>query len=145
MPLSKHYLDTNTESVSFDVDLLAATLRKSLKKVEFAYLMGSSRNGVVHPHSDLDIAVFLNDTTDRRRVYGHIVDTCEEEVPGVRCDLGILNSAEPIYRYEALKGHLLFYHDRETWLRFYSITCREYEHQLFHYEKQHRFRKKYAL
>ena len=59
---------------------------------------------------------------------------------GVRCDLGTLNGAEPVYRYEALKGKLLFVRDRERWLQFYSRTCRQYESQMFHYQKQLAYR-----
>ena len=54
---------------------------------------------------------------------------------GVNVDLGVLNEKEPVYRFEALKGRLLFTRDLECRLHFYSLTCREYEHWMFHYDK----------
>ncbi len=63
-----------------------------------------------------------------------------EIVPGIECDIGILNNAEPVYRFEALRGKLLFARDYEAYLKFYSLTCREYESQLADYERQHRYR-----
>ena len=55
-------------------------------------------------------------------------------------DIGILNGAEPIYRFEALKGRLLFCRDEERYLDFFSLTCREYESQIADYERQRRYR-----
>jgi hypothetical protein len=38
-----------------------------------------------------------------------------------------LNSAEPVYRFEALKGRLLFTRDHDFYIKFFSIASREYE------------------
>ena len=104
-----------------------------------AFLMGSGVDGIIAAHSDLDIAVWLN-VKPSLEIYSAISQICETFVPDVRCDLGILNSADPIYRYETLKGKLLFARDQEQHLRFYSLTCREYESQMADYERQHRYR-----
>lgn len=61
-------------------------------------------------------------------------------VPGVECDVGVLNDADPVFRFEALRGQLLFTRDRERYLDVYSLTCREYESQMADYERQHRYR-----
>ena len=150
MPLSKHHIDTKPTDTPFDVDLLATRLQAELPQVVFAYLHGSSSgSGVVAAHSDLDIAVFVESTfwharssssTETSTIYDTVYRVAESIVPGVRCDLGILNGTEPVFRFEVLKGRLLFCRDQEQWLRFYSITSREYESQLFHYEKQRRYR-----
>ena len=63
-----------------------------------------------------------------------------ERAPGAYCDIGFLNHAEPVYRFEALRGRLLFTRNVETYLRFFSLTCREYESQLADYERQYRYR-----
>jgi len=140
MGLSRRHLDTNSEPVRFSIDELAHGLREKLPFVTFACLLGSAAgSGVVKPHSDLDIAVYLSEKTSLP-VYSAVEDVCMEYVAGVRCDTGILNNAEPVYRFEAIKGRLLFTRDMEAWLRFYSLTCREYETQMFHYEKQLRYR-----
>ena len=140
MGLSKRYLDTNTEAVRFSKEILADCLQEKLPGVVFAYLLGSSAaEQQVKPYSDLDIALYLSGKRDIS-LLSTVQEICEECVGPVRCDVGFLNSAEPVYRFEALKGSLLFTRDMETWLRFYSVTCREYESQMFHYEKQRRYR-----
>ena len=125
----------------------------------FAYLHGSAAvSGVVPAHSDLDVALFVDPVVLNAgsgagtiadpvttgyplcAAYDAVARVAESVAPGVRCDIGILNGAEPVFRFEVLKGRLLFCRDREQWLHFYSLTCREYESQLFHYEKQHRYR-----
>ena len=149
MPISKRYLDTNPQPIRFDVEALAAALDQALPEAVFVYLLGSAASGTVNAHSDIDFAAYLAAEgnapappreVDRVSFYDRAAEVVERLVGAVRCDLGILNTAEPVYRFEALKGKLLFIRDREQWLRFYSITCREYEHQMVHYEKQRRYR-----
>jgi len=170
MPLSKHYIDTKPVATPLDRDRLAAALEAELPQVVFAYLHGSAAwpssddreavsrpgpaagSGVVPAHSDLDVALFVDPVIldaggeegdaaySLPDVYVSAAKAAESVAPGVRCDIGILNGAEPVFRFEVLKGQLLFCRDQEQWLRFYSLTCREYESRLFHYEKQHRYR-----
>ena len=141
MPLSKHYIDTKPVATPLDRDRLAAVLEAELPQVVFAYLHGSAvETGVVPAHSDLDLALFVDAAYSLPDVYVSAAKAAESVAPGVRCDIGILNGAEPVFRFEVLKGQLLFCRDQEQWLRFYSLTCREYESRLFHYEKQHRYR-----
>ena len=148
MPLSRRHLDTNTRPVTFDCDVLGRSLEQVLPAVVFAYLHGSSAETcTVRPHTDIDIALFLSSEFVHENGHPAVSDAitavegvADTYVPGVRADIGILNDTEPVFRFEVLKGRLLFCRDRETWLRFYSLTCREYESQLFHYEKQHRYR-----
>jgi predicted nucleotidyltransferase len=140
MPLSKHYLDLNTQTICFDCVALGTALREGIPEIEFALLMGSAKDGVVKPHSDIDIALYL-----RQPVTFLLYNKVEELVikhlgSAVRVDIGILNRADPVYRFEALKGRLLFFRNDEIWLHFYSVTCREFETQMFHYERQRHYR-----
>jgi len=89
--------------------------------------------------SDIDVALFLEGETSLD-LYTRVMNILEHAAPRVHCDVGILNNAEPVYRFEALKGTLLFCRNQEAYLRFYSLTCREYETQVFHYKKQHDYR-----
>jgi len=140
MGLSKKYLNINPEPVPFSAEKLAEGIRENMPEVVFACIFGSSlRDYIVKAYSDLDIALYLSEKPSLR-FYSKVQDICEEYVGPVRCDVGILNNAEPVYRFEAIKGELLFTRDQEAWLRFYSVTCREYEWQMFHYEKQRRYR-----
>jgi len=139
MGLSKRYLDRNTSPVKFDPVDLADGLERECPEIIFSLLIGSAADGLINPHSDLDLAVFLEDKASLS-LYSRVNEICDKIVPGIRCDLGILNNSEPVFRFEALKGRLLFTRDQEVWLKFYSLTCREYEHWMYHYEKQKRYR-----
>ncbi len=140
MPLSKHHIDTLSHPVAFDVEALGSTLERDVPDIDFALLMGSARDGIVAPHSDLDLALYLNVVPSLAlyETVGRLVDA--HVSPGIRADIGILNQAEPVYRFEALKGRLLFRRDEEQWLNFYSVTCRLYEHQMADYARQRRYR-----
>ncbi|MEW5815108.1 MAG: nucleotidyltransferase domain-containing protein [Spirochaetota bacterium] len=141
MPLSKHYLDTNEEKITFDVECFGKELSRQCGEIIFALLYGSSKGGIVHPKSDVDLAVYT-DTKPTVSLYDRIIQVAEEAAPGVRCDLGFLKGQEPVYCFEALTGKLLFTKDMEKYLRFFSLTCRLYEQQMFHYRKQREYRLK---
>jgi predicted nucleotidyltransferase len=125
--------------MDFSVEDLGAAIERACPEVLFAYLMGSAANGHVAVGSDLDVALYVRDRLSWKtlRTVQEIVDGM---LPGVHCDAGALNQAEPIYRFEALKGRRLFVRAPEDFLRFYSLTCREYEDQMADYERQLRYR-----
>lgn len=135
MGLLKKYLDTNEGEQLVDFSCLSEKIRQECSEVNFCLVMGSARDGIVRAHSDLDLAVYLSGAHSLK-MRSKISDIVDELCDGVRCDLGILNNAEPIYKFEALKGKLLFARDEETWLHFYSLASREYESQILSYERQ---------
>ncbi len=140
MGISRKHLAENFVPVHFDPDRLATILKEQLLSVDFCFLMGSAVDGIVNAYSDLDLAFYLSEPS-AFRFYNEVMDVVRSVVPDVRVDVGILNSAEPIYRFEALKGKLLFARDQERYLTFYSRTCREYESQMFDYQRQRRYRR----
>lgn len=101
--------------------------------------MGSSTNGTVAPGSDLDLALYLTHKPDLS-FYANFPEAVNTLIPNVRVDFGLLNNAEPVYRFEALKGRLLFTRDPEAYLDFFSRTCREYEMQMADYDRQLNYR-----
>jgi len=139
MSLTLKHINENSKDFSFSVDDLAETLRGCSDCIEFAFLLGSSKNGTVKAYSDLDLAFYLNKPADIN-FYNNINETVEKILPDVRADISILNNAEPVFCFEVLKGKLLFVNDQEKYLRFYSLTCRLYESQMIDYEKQHKYR-----
>ncbi len=139
MPLSKHHIDTQETTIPVDFDGIKSLLDREYPQIVFALVMGSASQGTIARHSDLDLAVYLDKKVEWK-LLSSVMDSVGDLHQGVRCDLGVLNNAEPIYRYEALKGRLLFTRDQERWLTFYSVTCREYETQIFHYQKQLQYR-----
>jgi predicted nucleotidyltransferase len=139
MPLSKRYLDTQEHQTPLDADGIAGLLEADYPQIDFALVLGSAAGGAIGPHSDLDVAIHCRGPLSlHERV--SLIAAIESLHRGVRCDLGILNFAEPVYCFEALKGRLVCARDQEQWIRFYSIACRQYESQMFHYDKQRRYR-----
>ena len=139
MSLSKKHLSAHRVPIVFDVAAFGQALRDECPEVVFAFLLGSSKDGRIGVGSDLDVALYVRDATSLALV-GRVLEIADRFAPGAHCDPGILNEAEPVYRFEALKGRLLFTRDQETYLDFYSLTCREYEGQLHDYARQRRYR-----
>ena len=125
--------------MKFEIDKLSDSIKQQCPEVVFAILHGSAQKGIVKEGSDIDIAIYINGKVSLelyQRVYG-IVNSV---VPDSEPDIGILNNAEPIYRFETLKGKLLFSRNENKFLDFYSLACREYENQIADYERQHKYR-----
>ena len=138
-PTALSGLSAHSEPQESSVAELGAAIKQACPEVVFAFPTGSAANGLVAVGSDLDVALYVEDRVSwetLRKVH----DVVELRLPGVHCDLGSLNQEEPVYRFEALKGHLLFVRTLEVYLRFYSLTCREYESQMADYERQLMYR-----
>lgn len=140
MSISKRHLNRHPGDVKFDPEKLGEALENRVPEAVFCLLMGSAVKGVVAENADLDLAFYL-DSKPAIGFYSKVEAVVEDIVPGVRCDIGILNGVEPIYQFEALKGRLLFTRDREQYAAFFSLSCRKYESQMFDYEKQLRYRR----
>jgi predicted nucleotidyltransferase len=125
--------------MKFDVDRLTDLLKQQCPQICFALLHGSAQDGQVKEAGDIDLALFIEGKASLE-VYEKVCTLVEAVAPGARCDVGILNNAEPVYRFEALKGRLLFYRNEEQYLHFFSLTCREYESQVADYQRQQRYR-----
>ncbi len=130
-----------SEGSTFDIDKLAVLLKEQCPQVLFALLHGSAKEGRVKRDGDIDLALFI-DGKPTLELYEK-ASRCVEAVAGdVKCDIGILNNAEPVYRFEALKGKLLFFRNEEQYLHFFSLACREYESQVADYQRQQHYRQK---
>jgi len=123
----------------FDVDKLTALLKDKCPQICFALLHGSAKDAQVKHGGDIDLALFIKGKPTLE-FYEMVYECAEAVAPGVQCDIGILNNAEPVYCFEALKGRLLFFRDKEQYLQFFSRTCREYESQVADYQRQQRYR-----
>ncbi len=125
--------------MKFDIQKTASEIKEKCPEIIFAFLHGSAKDGTVKENSDIDIAIYLNQKSGLDS-YTKIIDIVEKNVPGAQADIGILNSADPIYRFEALKGKMLFCRNKEKYTGFFSLTCREYEDQIADYERQQKYR-----
>ncbi len=136
------------QELRFDPEGLARELEARLSYVEFAFLLGSGAEGVIPRYSDLDLAVFvkpeLKVTFD---VIAEIMGTVEETLnSGIEVDVGVLNSADVVFRFEALRGRHLFVRPAamERYVEFYCRTCQEYEDYMFMLERYYRNRREIA-
>ena len=110
---------------------IADALLTAADEVDFAFLLGSARAGRVKSGSDVDVAVFVKPGVPvgielMAKLAGLVEDACGNRA---ECDLGVLNRAGPIFRFEALRGVRLFVRPErmEEYAAFYSLACREYE------------------
>lgn len=131
---------TAPDACVVNVTALGRALRRACPEALFALLHGSARTGVVQPGSDLDIALLLKGKPTLL-LYQRVWDAVAQLAPQVACDLGILNGADPIYCFEALRGRLLFARRRQAYLTFFSNTCRAYERQIAEYQRQRHYRR----
>ena len=118
---------------------MADAIDSKCPEVVFALLHGSAKEGRVNPGSDIDIALYI-EGKPTIELYCRATDAVSKICPSAEFDIGILNNAEPVFRFEALKGKLLFNKDMEKYLRFFSLTCREYETQIADYQRQQKYR-----
>ena len=123
---------------TFDVDRLASALAAACPDVRLALLLGSARNGVIKPGADVDVALYAPGSAPLP-VLQQAMATIAEQT-GAEPDVGWLGPSEPVYRFEALNGRLLFCRDWEEYAAFFSCTCREYESQIAGYERQRAYR-----
>lgn len=138
MSLSKREAKSNRET-HFDPEVLAKVLRDGCPELQFALLLGSARDGVIPPGGDLDLAVALDGPLDFK-LRNRLAELVRTLIPEADLDLGYFNRAEPVYRFEALKGRLLFARDPDVYAGHFSQTCREYERQMWDYLRQARYR-----
>jgi uncharacterized protein len=125
--------------MKFEIEKLSQSIRKTCPEVIFAILHGSAREGIVKEGSDIDIAVYITGKANLE-LYRRMYEIVGSVIPNSEPDIGILNNAEPVYRFETLKGNLLFTRDENKFLDFFSFTCREYESQLADYQRQRKYR-----
>ncbi len=123
----------------FDPAALGEALRAECPEVDFILLMGSGRDGRIPPGGDLDLAIGLRDRLTYE-LRGRIAQVVGRLAPGVDVDVGRFDGTEPVYRFEALKGRLLFTRDQERFQDAFSLACREYESQMHDYERQAAYR-----
>lgn len=135
--------------IEFDPDELGRELEKSLPQVQFAFLLGSSIQGLVPAYSDLDVAVYFR--TDFKPSFETITDIMSEveKLIGedIDVDPGILNTAGVVYRFETLKGKRLFVRPEamEQYVRFYVRTCKEYEDYIYRMRRYSKYRRELSL
>jgi predicted nucleotidyltransferase len=120
------------------IQQLADSLKAKFPEIRFAYLFGSASSYVIAHNSDIDIAVYLKHEKPSTVLIAGIIGAVEEQFPGYRCDLTVLNNAGILISMEVLKGKILFIKDeaRNVHADFYSYTCRMFEDETAWIKKQ---------
>jgi predicted nucleotidyltransferase len=126
----------------FDISRFAAELSHQFPDVLFAYLFGSAQTGTIRPGGDVDLAVWVRDTSKKIDLIPALTGLVESFTDGTDCDLVFLNDAGDQLAFEILNGRKLFVRPEAIDLHagFYSQTCREYEDRLAWMKKQLQYR-----
>lgn len=140
MSLSKREFQRPHTGPVLDFDRLASAVREASPEIVFAVALGSGARGKLLPGSDLDLALYLDNPDQSFAAHSAVTRALDGLLPGVAVDIGVLNRAEPVYRFEAASGKLLFTRDPEAWLEFFARAAREYEYQMADYERQRQYR-----
>jgi predicted nucleotidyltransferase len=92
-----------------DRDVLAGRLREVLEprtEVLEAYLFGSAAHGRAQPHSDVDVAVFVNEALCEDGEFGYragLMTALMEGLGSNEVDVVILNHAPPLLYHRVLR------------------------------------------
>lgn len=84
---------------------LAAALEPRAEILD-AYLFGSQATGRAQPHSDVDVAVYIDKAKSRPGAYGYAADLITElmQVLGTNeIDVVVLNEADPVLYHRVLR------------------------------------------
>lgn len=115
---------------------------KSDKNVICALVFGSSVNGTIRAGSDLDIAVLFHNPPKGEKKIEYYSKLCDVNSKIERIDFVVLNGANEILAFEALKGEYLCKNDVEKTAAYFSLTCRMYEDTMSNVEYQYALRGK---
>lgn len=83
-----------------------ASLLEPRPEVLEAYLFGSHAHGTAQPHSDIDVAVYVDEVKIKESVFGYRAQLTAELMAGLHdndVDLLILNQAPPVLYYHVLR------------------------------------------
>lgn len=119
------------------------TFLKADSNIVFAVLFGSAKDGLLKEGSDLDIGVlFDNAPKNSIEEFSYYSKLCNCIPMVEKVDLVVLNRANTVLAFEALKGNYIQKNNPEKTAEFYSLTCREYEDKMAWFNKQKQYRTK---
>ena len=102
----------------------------SKPEIIFAYIFGSVAKGTANKLSDIDLAIYLNNSYEHRSPgYGYQSELITElsELLNTKVDLVILNKASTMLRYQVIKnGLLLFSRSDDQRRAFHEKAVRDY-------------------
>jgi len=103
------------------------TYFKSEKRVLIAYLFGSYAKRTQSMKSDIDIAVYLSETSNKLLEYYLCLMDKLSEMLGNDVDLTILNTAPPMLKHQVIKhGKIIYSQNERTRIEFEARSECEY-------------------
>lgn len=125
---------------NFKISKLAKMLEGRFPSILFAYLFGSSSDGVIRPGSDLDIGLVHNfkDPCDLLKVSVAV----GQLISGVDIDIVDIRKAHVVLVHEIMHGKLLFIRPdaKSMFQEFFVRHCQEYEETMYWMKKQLEYR-----
>ena len=94
------------EKTSQSLEQLIARLLEPRPEVLEAYLFGSHAHGAAQPHSDVDVAVYVDEAKVKESTFGYRAQLTTEIIASLHnndVDLLILNDAPPLLYYHVLR------------------------------------------
>jgi predicted nucleotidyltransferase len=124
------------------IQKLGERLMEKYPEISFAYIFGSASEKDIAPPSDIDIAIYSKKEKPTPELIAGIIGITEEQFPGFRCDLTLLNTSGSLIAMEALRGRIIFIRkqDHDIHADFYSMNCRLSEYDLAWMKKQLQYR-----
>jgi predicted nucleotidyltransferase len=113
------------------------TIKRELEKrdeITFAYIHGSFLFGNFR---DIDIAIYLGDNIGKTVHYELQLEVELGKLIGLPVDVRVLNSAPLSFRFNAIRGLLLFSRDERARTDFEASTISEY-HDFAYFRKRYR-------
>jgi len=101
-------------------------------EVAFALVFGSRARGRHRPDSDLDLAVYLDPSLDRKGRFRVLADLASRMPLDPPTDLVVLNDAPALLGHQALMGRRLFIRDGRAWERYFVRTLAAAEDERYH-------------
>jgi len=133
-----------SDGVQIDLEVLRRFFATE-PDVVCATVFGSAQEGTVRPEGDLDVAVlFAGDPPTGGALLEFYCRLCNA-MPAVEAvDLVVLNTANPILSFEAIRGRFVAKNDPDLTAAFFSLVCREYEDVMGNLRHQRRLRREAA-
>lgn len=94
--------------------------------VRFAYLFGSQALGKTTALSDIDIAVFLDNSVDPLHHRLKLIETFTRVTKNESIDIVVLNQATPLLKHQVIRDGRVLKEAREERLLFETAVLREY-------------------
>ena len=103
---------------TLDIEKLTQALQQD-NRVSLAYLFGSALDGKLpRQDADIDIGVYIEGKIDYDVVTG-IMGLCQKALGYEKVDIGLLNQANPILRFEVISERPLVIKDKDLHATFF--------------------------